>query len=79
MDKKCDQKYFTKHIKGTKMRTKVFHKTDYADKKGLNVGQNRFLKTTPNLRPIGRLPSPLKQLDWSENNVVKDSVWARSA
>ena len=50
------------------MRTKVFHKTDYADKKGLNVGQKRFLKTTLNLRPIGRLPSPLKQLDWSENN-----------
>ena len=61
------------------MRTKVFHKTDYADKKGLNIGQNRFLKTTLNLRPIGRLPSPLKQLDWSEKNAVKDSIWARRA
>ena len=50
------------------MRVKVVHKTDYADKKGLNIGQKRFLKTTLNLRPIGRLPSPLKQLDWSENN-----------
>ena len=71
------QKYFTKHFKRTKMRTEVFHKTDYADKKRLKVGQKRFLKTTLNLRLIGRLPSPLKQLDWSENNIVKDSVWAR--
>ena len=62
------QKSFTNTLYGQKIRVKVVHKTDYADKKGLNVGQNRFLKTTPNLRPIGRLPSPLKQLDWSENN-----------
>ena len=73
------QKSFTITLCGQKMRTKVLHKTDYADKKGLNVGQNRFLKTTPNLRPIGRLPSPLKQLDWSENNAVKDLVWERRA
>ena len=35
------QKSFKNTLCGQKMRTKVVHKTDYADKKGLNVGQNR--------------------------------------
>ena len=69
-DQHFRQKSFTNTLCGQKMRTKVVHKTDYADKKGLNIGQKRFLKTTLNLRPIGRLPSPLKQLDWSEMDAV---------